>query len=347
MTSKPQKHLNPHAKPPEKIRELYKKCQKLKPDELADSPLILDMERNDLKTNSHISIVGEMTEDIDSIFQIYADNYQSSSPKAVYPISIYAHDAVPGLRLVPNLIPRSVQIALLNKLIHRDLSNPLHKSNVHLHHNVTYVQNEASFFSVSPSSDLTFTPKDPSIHKPISISQFLNKKLRWITLGGQYDWTNKIYPEENPPAFPEDTADLLKGLFPELTPQAAIVNFYSPGVTLSLHRDVAEECDRGLLSVSIGCDGIFILGLESEDSQKDDIKAIAIRLRSGDAVYMDGKSRFAWHGVPQIVGNTCPDWLRDWPAGGKEVGGVGIKYEDWRGWMGNKRINLNVRQMWD
>ena len=65
-----------------------------------------------------------------------------------------------------------------------------------------------------------------------------------------------------------------------------------------------------------------------------------LRLRSGDAIYMTGESRFAWHGVPKVLKGTCPEYLEDWPAEGGE-------YEEWRGWMKNKRINLNVRQMKD
>lgn len=210
-----------------------------------------------------------------------------------------------------------------------------------------YPHGNSSFFSIQSPNMFLIHPKDPAIHKPINASQLLNKKLRWITLGGQYDWTNKVYPESSPPAFPRDIAHLLHGLFSEMTPQAAIVNFYSPGDTLSLHRDVAEECDRGLVSMSIGCDGIFILGLDNEAKQRQTklsslptSRILAIRLRSGDAVYMDGESRFAWHGVPQIIADTCPDWLKDWPA-------VDGNDEQWRGWMATKRINLNVRQMWD
>jgi alkylated DNA repair protein alkB family protein 1 len=59
-------------------------------------------------------------------------------------------------------------------------------------------------------------------------------------------------------------------------------------------------------------------------------------LRSGDAVYMSGEARFAWHGVAKIVPGTCPDYLSDWP---------GKDFPDWKNWMRNKRINLNVRQM--
>jgi hypothetical protein len=63
-------------------------------------------------------------------------------------------------------------------------------------------------------------------------------------------------------------------------------------------------------------------------------------LRSGDAILMSGASRYVWHGVPKILAGTCPDWLREWPDVPRQV-----PYRQWRGWMNNKRINLNVRQM--
>lgn len=153
-------------------------------------------------------------------------------------------------------------------------------------------------------------------------------------MGGQYDWTAKEYPADEPPPFPEDIKRLLKGLFPDVDPQAAIVNLYSPGDTLSVHRDVSEQCDRGLISLSIGCEGLFIVG--STDGDKN----TAIRLRSGDAILMTGPSRYAWHGVPKIIRGTCPEDLANWPV--KEGCSA---YEGWRGWMSNKRININVRQM--
>jgi alkylated DNA repair protein alkB family protein 1 len=154
--------------------------------------------------------------------------------------------------------------------------------------------------------------------------------MRWTTLGGQYDWTAKRYPDEMPPEFPEDVKDLLEGLFPETRAEAAIVNLYSPGDTLSVHRDVAETSSTGLVSVSLGCDAVFVIGTDD--------KVLTLRLRSGSAVYMSGASRFAWHGVPQIVAGSCPEYLQEWP---------GDEYADWKGWMAGKRVNLNVRQMQD
>lgn len=192
--------------------------------------------------------------------------------------------------------------------------------------------NYASFFATDPNTILH--PKDPSIHKPLTVNQMLQRKLRWMTLGGQYDWTMKQYPKEEPPSFPSDIGHLLKCLFPDVDAQAAIVNLYSPGDTLSLHRDVSEECNRGLISISIGCDGLFLIG------NHDGSKKATIRLRSGDAILMTGESRFAWHAVPKIIPDTCPKWLEDWP-----VAFCDQNVHHWKGWMQSKRINLNVRQM--
>jgi len=172
----------------------------------------------------------------------------------------------------------------------------------------------------------------------------------------KYDWTAKVYPHGPPPPFPKDIKDLLLGLFPQTTAEAAIVNLYSPGDTLSLHRDVSEECEHGLISLSIGCDCLFLLGLEEENSVhtvhddhdtqavKNRFKYAVLRLRSGDAVYMAGRSRFAWHGVPLIIPDTCPDELRSWPADPNKDEAQD-EYGAWKNWMSTKRININVRQM--
>lgn len=227
-------------------------------------------------------------------------------------------------------------------MLHRDLSDPTHQTNLHLHYDIQYPKasnhesdeasssSYASFFEADPS--LVFTAKDPNIHKAITVQNMLDKKLRWVTLGGQYNWTTKVYPDGPPPSFPADISRLLRAAFPETEAQAAIVNFYSANDTLSMHRDVSEQCDVGLISVSFGCDGLFMI------SHDDGEGCEVIRLRSGDAVYMSGQSRFAWHGVPKIIPETCPTWLRDWP---------GPEYPFWKGWMGGKRVNLNVRQMTD
>ncbi|KAL7919060.1 hypothetical protein ACQKWADRAFT_302491 [Trichoderma austrokoningii] len=255
---------------------------------------------------------------------------------------ILHHPLLPGLLILPSLIPPPIQTHLLNTMIHRDLSNPTHQTNLHLHYDLPYPSSSSkSFFSLSPESPPSFAPKDPSVHKALTIKQALQRRLHWVTLGGQYDWTNRIYPESPPPSFPADLSNFLTTLFPQTLAQAAIVNFYTPGDTMMMHRDVSEETDKGLVSLSFGCECLFMIA-PSGAPQEADIqkKYLLLRLRSGDAIYMTNESRYAWHGVPKVMKGTCPDYLADWPASGDSG-----EYEEWRGWMQNKRINLNVRQM--
>lgn len=243
--------------------------------------------------------------------------------------------------IFPALLPLGIQRTLLDSMIHRDLSNPVHQTNLHFHHVLPYQALQhttqkfctgTSFFDLRPEQVLD--PKDPTTHKPITVEQMLRRKLRWVTLGGQYDWTRKIYPDETPPEFPEEIAKILEGYFPDIDAQAAIVNFYTPGDTLSMHRDISEECDRGLISISIGCDGLFMV------ADEDGSQCAVLRLRSGDAVLMSGESRFAWHGVPKVMAVTCPTSLENWPHGPDND-----RFLPWKGWLTSKRINLNVRQM--
>ena len=133
---------------------------------------------------------------------------------------------------------------------------------------------------------------------------------------------------------------------------AAIVNVYSPGDVLGVHRDVSEESDVGLVSISLGCEAIFVVGLDDlpendadgagndyANAQINQIDTdataatqtdrkgqnrgvsgvVALRLRSGDVVIMSGASRWAWHGVPAVLPGTCPPELADWPVVTREV----------------------------
>lgn len=287
-------------------------------------------------------------------------------------MSVYAHLALslfsywPGLLFIQSLLPQQTQRVLLSRLLHDVLADQRHKTNVNAHHKIpqdifkkeeirhktseealkAMRRDRLSFFDIAPTSADMFQPLDPAVHRPLNMSQFLNKKLRWIDLGGQYDWTSKVYDTSDAPPFPDDIAQLMSSFFPDTRPEVAIVNLYSPGDTLNVHRDVSECSTNGLVSVSLGCDAIFVIGLERDNGQVDNV---ALRLRSGDAVYMSQSARYAWHGVPQILPRTCPKYLSDWPAepvdrmAQNEIDGN--RYENWRGWMSNKRINLNIRQL--
>jgi alkylated DNA repair protein alkB family protein 1 len=359
-------HLDPHERPPERIRDVYKSYQKMKPADLdTDNGLLNLTSLSHATLPDKVHVVRELdTEHLARVFRTFmgADiRSETQAQRATLPLAVYEHDDMPGKELwsldyrgysIPSCplhqcivkhhstqysIPPEVQFMLLSRLLHRDLSNPAHLTNIHTHYNITYPPENSSFFTLPRTSqEHVATPLDPNIHKPLTVAQLLNKKMRWTTLGGQYDWTAKRYPESPPPPFPQDIKNLLESIFTDTKAEAAIVNLYSPGDTLSVHRDVAETSSHGLVSVSLGCDAIFVLGTDE--------KVLTLRLRSGSAVYMSGSSRFAWHGVPQIVASTCPSSLQDWPGGSLEDS---VALDEWKGWMASKRVNLNVRQMWN
>ena len=160
---------------------------------------------------------------------------------------------------------------------------------------------------------------------------------------------------QSKPSIPSDVANLINALYQRMHPDAAIVNVYSPGDVLGIHRDVSEESDAGLVSISLGCDAIFVAGLSSysegtADSISNDTRVEAgeagfdtaihdgkrgkedgtsrvtkLRLRSGDVLFMSGASRWAWHGVPVVLPGTCPPEVADWPAVSKEGKGLGVR----------------------
>jgi len=371
--------LDAHEQPSDELRAKWKKHSKMEQSDLFESDAIDDLSSPE-KAAGFVR-AGEIK--AEQIAESFSHLNKEVPPSLVVggDAPIYYHPILPGLSsppirptqhpsplltsiegllIIPSVVPPEVQKILLRHLIHRDLSNPRHQTNLHPHYDLPYPdqvgEDVESFFSYSPDSPVKFQPKDPEVHKSLSIKQVMDRRLHWVTLGGQYDWTSRVYPDERPPEFPPDVAAFLQSLFPETVAQAAIVNIYTAGDTMMMHRDVSEETDKGLISISIGCDSLFMIApndpgkaSEEERNMKDAAGSgpgaggkeyLLLRLRSGDAIYMTKESRFAWHGVPKVLKGTCPEYLEDWPA---EDG----KYEEWRGWMKNKRVNLNVRQMRD
>ncbi|KAH7028022.1 uncharacterized protein B0I36DRAFT_247570 [Microdochium trichocladiopsis] len=337
--------LDAHEQPSDELKKTWKSYSRTEHAALRHHPDIDDVRTSDeflLKTHIPAEVLKA------SFKALQGESFDES--QEVRDAPVYYHPILPGLLVLPSLIPPSIQKDLLERMIHRDLSNPVHQTNLHLHYELPYRHGgdatARSFFSYPPDDSTEFVPKDPSVHRPLSIKQVLLRKLTWVTLGGQYDWTNRLYPEhEVRPDFPTDIADFLHTLFPETDAQAAIVNFYTPSDTMMMHRDVSEKTDKGLVSLSIGCDAVFMIAPNDYSDLPDGQGAgpgnkpyLLLRLRSGDAIYMTKESRYAWHGVPKVLKDTCPDFLADWPA-------EGDRFQEWRGWMKNKRINLNVRQM--
>lgn len=67
-------------------------------------------------------------------------------------------------------------------------------------------------------------------------------KLRWVTMGNDYDWTKKVYADKPRDRMPTELMDLGLAIskilsLDELYPDAAILNFYHGKANLSPHVD--------------------------------------------------------------------------------------------------------------
>lgn len=139
--------------------------------------------------------------------------------------------------------------------------------------------------------------------KSISASVLL-RKLRWSTLGLQFDWSKRNYNVSLPHnKIPDALCDLAKEMAaPAMSkgkafqPEAAIVNYFGLGDMLGGHLDDMEaDWTKPIVSMSLGCKAIFLLGGKSRDDPP-----LAMFVRSGDVVLMAGEARECFHGVPRI-----------------------------------------------
>ena len=188
-------------------------------------------------------------------------------------------------------------------------------------------------------------------------------QIRWATLGYHYDWTNKVYKQDDHTKMPDALAQLCQTIMqvicsntgingkyllfiefeicldcPMMHAEAAIVNYYHMNSTLCAHTDHSEydALTKPLLSFSFGNAAVFLIGGQT----KNDCKPSPLLLRSGDIVLMTRSSRLCFHAIPRILSDPL---LND------------ILYENmvindndkvcWS-YIHDKRININVRQVY-
>ena len=279
--------------------------------------------------------------------------------------SVYSFRRFPGLFLMKNVLPKDLQKTIVKESL-VEYARPPNLTNLDAHfvlpasgiwneyskhipnqtlrrRDLNHSSIEKAELSDSAGSLVIDAPTDPmsSPNKDELLSKLMNR-LRWVTLGFQYNWTLKEYYMDRSPTFPpliQDITNDVIGFMQQLTeyplekwrPEAGIINFYHPGDSLIAHQDRSEiNKTSPLLSFSIGMDGILLFGTETRDDEP-----MAIRLESGDVLIMHNEARLAFHGLPTTIPGTTPSYLLE-------------NSDDWRGFsdfMRQSRINLNVRQV--
>ncbi|KZV28186.1 alpha-ketoglutarate-dependent dioxygenase alkB [Dorcoceras hygrometricum] len=179
-------------------------------------------------------------------------------------------------------------------------------------------------------------------YKSVKASLLL-RKLRWSTLGLQFDWSKRSYNVDLPhKKIPNSLCDLARRMAApampngeEFQPEAAIVNYFGLGDMLGGHLDDMEkDWSKPIVSMSLGCKAIFLLGGKCREDSP-----IAMFLRSGDVVLMAGEARECFHGVPRIFTDTE----------NAEISTLESQFVDedlsFLDYIRTSRININIRQV--
>ncbi|KAG0137690.1 hypothetical protein HOY82DRAFT_582833 [Tuber indicum] len=179
------------------------------------------------------------------------------------------------------------------------------------HEYTVNVESDMPVYNVFPVPGLRVIPNI----LPLSAQKTLLRKLLFRHFSDPRHKKN-LHAHYNLPPPPPDI-----GSYFESPPGATFQALNTDGRDLPIDRMLDKKLRWVTLGVivSLGCEALFIAGV-------GEVEGVVIRVRSGDAIVMSGEARWAWHSVPTIASRTCPDWL---------------------GWMKGKRVNMNVRQMWD
>ncbi|UMM31080.1 hypothetical protein L5515_012704 [Caenorhabditis briggsae] len=133
----------------------------------------------------------------------------------------------------------------------------------------------------------------------------LTKALRWTTLGVEYDWNTKKYPENGRPVPDElfQLGNLISNSLKlgDMRPDATILNYYPPKSALSPHVDKSERSNAPLISMSLGQTAVYLSGALSLSEPP-----IPLWLSNGDFLIMHGEQRLVYHAIPCIGPKVKP-----------------------------------------
>ncbi len=86
------------------------------------------------------------------------------------------------------------------------------------------------------------------------------------------------------------------------TPDVALVNLYTGGARMGMHRDRDERSDDPVVSLSLGDSCTFRFGNTVDRGRP----YTDVELASGDLFVFGGPARFAFHGVPKVHAGSGP-----------------------------------------
>lgn len=264
-------------------------------------------------------------------------------------VTVYGLHAYPGLYVIKDSLSRRAQVELAYHSLSESLSAP-NRTNLHCH-NISEEMREVlesnlgiwnfdgpkldkeEYIGIDPAR----VGKKNQAKNRLPLGSTLSK-VRWATLGYQYNWTERSYSPDRHVSIPLQIRSLASVIAEtccqSIVPEAGIVNFYPEGQVMGGHRDDGEEArENPVVSVSIGSPCVFLLGGHSKDEAPT-----ALILRSGDTILLAGDTRLRYHGVSKVfvdaVGPPAslhPSTYREQTvhkAGCPQFLGVGVAEED-------------------
>lgn len=240
----------------------------------------------------------------------------------------FSFNAYPGVHVLCDSVGRRQQVELTYHSLRNSLSPP-NTTNLHAHWDSSRLSELDAIWDTDGSLlDLTSTTADDastsvSAHLQLPRSCVLSR-VRWATLGYQYNWTDRSYDRDRHVPFSPQLATAVSQLasatssaFSMCAVEAGIINFYPEGQVMGGHCDDGEEAlDSPVVSVSLGPPCVFLLGGLDKSAEP-----LPLVLRSGDVLVLGGQSRLRVHGVPRVwvAGEGCPAALHPSTAGAEKV----------------------------
>ncbi|TMX05856.1 hypothetical protein EJD97_011734 [Solanum chilense] len=311
--------------------------------------------------------------DFKSISEAYHRN--AELPSGIFPIHCDLHTPIfcleshPGFYFIPGALPVEEQCRWIkesltsfpqppNRTNHNAIYGPLQDLFAAAKDNKVLIQEEQYCGTNNSEVEIiendinvptwNFFDQSGALSKGVTcksvLASVLLRKLRWSTLGLQFDWSKRSYNISLPHnKIPDALCLLAERMAAPTLPlgevfqaEAAIVNYFGLGDTLGGHLDDMEkDWSKPIVSMSLGCKGIFLIGGKSRE-----VPPLAMFVRSGDVILMAGQARECFHGVPRIFTDKE----------NAEISSLELLFSDEEDsalleYIKTSRININIRQV--